>query len=694
MRPLPYVTTSGGDVKAKILACVHGRLKQGGDLATLIVFRFTLANKLNLHIETASIGLEFDTIPKDSGSKLELCGFSPHEKTQLKLPGDDDGTASSQGEKDLGSIVGMALDDSNGNPTRMRWKITTNEMKRRGLPRWYIVAILLRRNTIDDFQASFYIKMTGQLRGRLAKLASPSMEGDPIIFSPELQGFGGDDFGIDAQKLADFPMHKISYGGIEDVPEVREAQNGFFIELWSFERNGPVITPRPSNHPDLTKNTPEYTGVPCAPLKSMPKEHLLDEYFAYFKKNEQHITQEINRKDETKVHNMYRMSLLAWTIPGDRDKAKTLNNQINFFDDDGLHTICDFFKLRKGFNNSFITDEGVCSNVISNGGNRAFLVQTPRSQTGYWSLILICNQRFTNGAAIIQLGADTDISTALKRVHDEGSEDMHPLLLLHQLFSAYHDSTIASLKKVFDSVEKVDSAIMDELKYETGSQPRQCPSDETATQTWWQKLASMVRFIPSKQSHKMTAQPYKFGALSHTLHKARMELVELAKRSKFESEVSQKLRTSLSDNPDLASRVNMVIESANRHGRDIDNLPDRIASQTDVLYSLIAQRDAKLQYILAKETVKDSKAMKTLAVITIVFLPGTFVAAIFSTDMGPTSKDRQVPIFAAVVVPVTFLLMVVWISWIKKNPYGSSSTDIEREGGGPSIQGLKGSKQP
>jgi Mg2+ and Co2+ transporter CorA len=96
------------------------------------------------------------------------------------------------------------------------------------------------------------------------------------------------------------------------------------------------------------------------------------------------------------------------------------------------------------------------------------------------------------------------------------------------------------------------------------------------------------------------------------------------------------------------------------------------------VYSLIAQRDARIQLFLAKETIRDSKAMKTLAVITIIFLPGTFVAALFSTDLKPGPREVQLKVFAAVVIPVTVILIVAWVVWIKKNPYGSSNPDVEK----------------
>ncbi|KAI1126422.1 hypothetical protein F5Y10DRAFT_244732 [Nemania abortiva] len=686
---------SAGTVQVHLLACIHGRTKaQDGELATLLVFRFTMLNKLDQFINTASIRLGFDTIPKNSHSNLDISQFTPSRKTRFTPHSNAASIDKPISEKDLGSIDGKLVWDSDNRPRRLQLNIASSEISKRGVPRWFNVAILLRRDTNDQFQASLDIKIETQRRGpgRPARLVSGPMVNEPIIFDPVVKSFGGDDLKIDAQNVADYPFQRVEYGDIETESELPEVQNASFVELWSFERNGSVVRPKASDYLSMKKDRSKFLGVPSAPLKSTTKEDLLDTYFTHFKKTEAgHVTED-DESDKTTMNNIYRLSLFVF---------ETTNNHIDFFGDDGLRLVGKFFNLPKGYGDPLLTDEGVCSNEFLDKGNHVFIVRTPRSGNDRWSLILICDPDFTNGAAIFRLDARADateadvaktkIPTALKALYEEEIENMHPLLLLRELFSSYHNVTTKRFDKVLDRVEKVDSAIMDMLRYESNSQPQQSRSPETAAKTWWQRLKSMANSAP-KKARGMDSRAYDFSSHSKSLHEARMELVELAKRSKFESQVSEKLQTNLSDNQYLASRFSSVIESASRHGRDISELPDRITGQTNILYSLIAQRDARLQYTLAKETVKDSKAMKTLAIITIVFLPGTFVAAIFSTDLAP-SKERQGPIFAAVVVPVTVVLIVAWIVWIKTNPYGSSFADIELGGGSGSDETWKAGKQ-
>ncbi|KAK8068355.1 hypothetical protein PG996_007467 [Apiospora saccharicola] len=51
------------------------------------------------------------------------------------------------------------------------------------------------------------------------------------------------------------------------------------------------------------------------------------------------------------------------------------------------------------------------------------------------------------------------------------------------------------------------------------------------------------------------------------------------------------------------------------------------------MLSAVAQREAEYTTAIAIDTKRDSVAMRTIAVLGIVFLPGTFVATLFSVDM-------------------------------------------------------------
>jgi Mg2+ and Co2+ transporter CorA len=68
---------------------------------------------------------------------------------------------------------------------------------------------------------------------------------------------------------------------------------------------------------------------------------------------------------------------------------------------------------------------------------------------------------------------------------------------------------------------------------------------------------------------------------------------------------------------------------------------------------------------LSKEALSDSKALKTLSILTIIFLPGTFVATLFSSGMVHFKDSvHEARIFVAVANPVTVAFLVSYVLWI------------------------------
>jgi Mg2+ and Co2+ transporter CorA len=63
---------------------------------------------------------------------------------------------------------------------------------------------------------------------------------------------------------------------------------------------------------------------------------------------------------------------------------------------------------------------------------------------------------------------------------------------------------------------------------------------------------------------------------------------------------------------------------------------------------------------LAEATRRDGSSMKTIAVLTMVFLPATFFAALFSVpSLGWTEPDKFA-LYWACTIPVTISTFVVW----------------------------------
>lgn len=86
----------------------------------------------------------------------------------------------------------------------------------------------------------------------------------------------------------------------------------------------------------------------------------------------------------------------------------------------------------------------------------------------------------------------------------------------------------------------------------------------------------------------------------------------------------------------------------------------------DSILGSISNQQAAVTNIV---NLQDGASMKTIAVITMTFLPATFVAAIFAMPMFHWNDDqaslvmRQFWIYWAVVIPLTVLVVLIWLGW-------------------------------
>ncbi|KAJ9614633.1 hypothetical protein H2200_002770 [Cladophialophora chaetospira] len=103
-----------------------------------------------------------------------------------------------------------------------------------------------------------------------------------------------------------------------------------------------------------------------------------------------------------------------------------------------------------------------------------------------------------------------------------------------------------------------------------------------------------------------------------------------------------------------------------------------IKSQSTVLFNLINQKDSRLNYSVARSSrqiavtsKRDSSAMKTISILTLVFLPGTFVSAIFSTQIfnfsdpgaGYGRVGKAWWIYMLCCLLLTIVTIGIWAAW-------------------------------
>lgn len=100
-------------------------------------------------------------------------------------------------------------------------------------------------------------------------------------------------------------------------------------------------------------------------------------------------------------------------------------------------------------------------------------------------------------------------------------------------------------------------------------------------------------------------------------------------------------------------------------------LQSRLEAQIDIQRSLMAERDTRINIGMAQAAVRDSKLVRGIAFVTMVFLPGTFVATFFSMvffDIDGRQKfhlraDASLWIYLATTLPLTILVITFYWLW-------------------------------
>ncbi|GJC95376.1 protein kinase [Colletotrichum higginsianum] len=120
---------------------------------------------------------------------------------------------------------------------------------------------------------------------------------------------------------------------------------------------------------------------------------------------------------------------------------------------------------------------------------------------------------------------------------------------------------------------------------------------------------------------------------------------------------------------------------------------ERLHIQRSALYNLLSQRESKIQFQMAGEqrrlahaSKRDSTAMKTISLLGAVFLPGTFLASVFSMtffDFGNGADpviSKELWVYFAITIPLTIVIVGGWIVFDRRREgkFASEDADLEK----------------
>lgn len=152
---------------------------------------------------------------------------------------------------------------------------------------------------------------------------------------------------------------------------------------------------------------------------------------------------------------------------------------------------------------------------------------------------------------------------------------------------------------------------------------------------------------------------------SHTInkHKLRPDL-------KRKNEIVQGSKTS----ENIASRIQEMIAEIESKIRECEGLLNGMALSIQVEWNYHTRRDAKATIIIAQSSQRDSAQMRLISLVGMIFLPGTFLATLFSMSFFQWIPDNSaevvspwIAVYFGLTIIITAATIWKWKTWTAKD---------------------------
>ncbi|KAL5363147.1 hypothetical protein BJX96DRAFT_155222 [Aspergillus floccosus] len=92
----------------------------------------------------------------------------------------------------------------------------------------------------------------------------------------------------------------------------------------------------------------------------------------------------------------------------------------------------------------------------------------------------------------------------------------------------------------------------------------------------------------------------------------------------------------------------------------LTELKNRLSAQTEVSYNLIAQRNSLVNLTVAQQQANDSRTVKAIAILTLICLPSTLVATLWTAGLFHLEGNKNWQVYIAVSLALTLVVLLCW----------------------------------
>ncbi|GFF55919.1 hypothetical protein IFM58399_10193 [Aspergillus lentulus] len=146
----------------------------------------------------------------------------------------------------------------------------------------------------------------------------------------------------------------------------------------------------------------------------------------------------------------------------------------------------------------------------------------------------------------------------------------------------------------------------------------------------------------------------------------------------------------------LLNRVETQIAIAGMLRIEFDSISSAIKEQHRKIEAELNLIIAHNSYVSAEEARRDGSSMKTIAAITLIFLPATTVASIFSMSMFNWSGEDDQPVithrfwvYIIAAIGLTVIVVALWLLWFTRSQRENNTRDLPLRYIGPALSGAR-----
>ncbi|KAG6007085.1 hypothetical protein E4U21_006347 [Claviceps maximensis] len=315
-----------------------------------------------------------------------------------------------------------------------------------------------------------------------------------------------------------------------------------------------------------------------------------------------------------------------------------------------------------------------------------------KGKTRGWEMMLSYSFATSITTGFVKGTPSSDIVSALQHVRACAAQVGHPMLLPMIILS--YDLSPSNDQKQRDArdwLRRLENAV---------SLRNEVEEHEQYFQDGLLEVDGLNRDLVECHGHVMWKRPQAYWALAEEMEKAMQRFNNMMVMM-----TSNQIKTGTWSHPERIHRkeidklhrslvARLEFYKAKLKGLEnyIHTTLERLKVQREALYNIMSQREARLNLEIAGEqrriahaSKRDSTAMKTISLMGTLFLPGTYLASVFSMTFfnfqesgHPVSVSLW--IYFAVTIPITGLIVAIWMWYDRRREakYARDDEDLEQ----------------